>query len=232
MNARRLVVFGMLGLALPGLLSAQKREDILSIQRDVAQVQDQLKQMQASQDQKMDAIQSALKQALEESAKLSAALAAMQKNVNDRLADQQAKVVAPVATLGTKVDELSNDTRSIRENVADLATRLGKLDNKLEDISSAVRTLNQPTNVAPPPPAGAAPGAAAGAAMVFLAITTELTATLILAPTGTRTLATTFWSLTSEIEYVAAAPYALLMIVLSLPLTWVLYHQSRRAAGR
>ena len=74
--------------------------------------------------------------------------------------DQQAKVVAPVATLGTKVDELSNDTRSIRENVADLATRLGKLDNKLEDISSAVRTLNQPTNVAPPPPAGAAPGAA------------------------------------------------------------------------
>ena len=78
----------------------------------------------------------------------------------------------------------------------------------------------------------AAPGAAAGAAMVFLAVTTELTATLILAPTGTRTLATTFWSLTSEIEYVAAAPYALLMIVLSLPLTWVLYHQSRRAAGR
>lgn len=78
----------------------------------------------------------------------------------------------------------------------------------------------------------AAPGAAAGAAMVFLAVTTELTATLILAPTGTRTLATAFWSLTSEIEYVAAAPYALLMIVLSLPLTWVLYHQSRRAAGR
>ena len=36
----------------------------------------------------------------------------------------------------------------------------------------------------------AAPGAAAGAALVFLAITTELTATLLLAPNGTRTLAT------------------------------------------
>ncbi len=78
----------------------------------------------------------------------------------------------------------------------------------------------------------AAPGAAAGAAMVFLAVTTELTATLILAPTGTRTLATTFWSLTTEIEYVRAAPFAFMMIALSLPLTWVLYHQSRRAAGR
>jgi iron(III) transport system permease protein len=65
----------------------------------------------------------------------------------------------------------------------------------------------------------AAPGAAAGAALVFLAITNELTATLLLAPNGTRTLATGFWAMTSEIDYAAAAPYALLMILLSLPLT-------------
>lgn len=78
----------------------------------------------------------------------------------------------------------------------------------------------------------AAPGAAAGAALVFLAVTTELTATLILAPTGTRTLATTFWSLTSEIDFVRAAPYAVIMVLLSVPLTWVLYVQSRRVAWR
>ncbi|ANI00952.1 iron ABC transporter permease [Pseudomonas koreensis] len=78
----------------------------------------------------------------------------------------------------------------------------------------------------------AAPGAAAGAALVFLAITNELTATLLLAPNGTLTLATGFWAMTSEIDYAAAAPYALLMILLSLPLTAILYHQSRRTAGR
>jgi iron(III) transport system permease protein len=78
----------------------------------------------------------------------------------------------------------------------------------------------------------AAPGAAAGAALVFLAITNELTATLLLAPNGTRTLATGFWALTSEIDYAAAAPYALMMIVLSLPLTGILYHQSKKTAGR
>ncbi|MBH2810658.1 iron ABC transporter permease [Serratia liquefaciens] len=77
----------------------------------------------------------------------------------------------------------------------------------------------------------AAPGAAAGAALVFLAISNELTATLLLAPNGTRTLATAFWALTSEIDYVAAAPYALIMVVLSLPLTWLLYSQSKRTAG-
>ncbi|AVX89279.1 iron ABC transporter permease [Pseudomonas koreensis] len=78
----------------------------------------------------------------------------------------------------------------------------------------------------------AAPGAAAGAALVFLAITNELTATLLLAPNGTRTLATGFWAMTSEIDYAAAAPHAFLMILLSLPLTAILYHQSRRTAGR
>ncbi len=78
----------------------------------------------------------------------------------------------------------------------------------------------------------AAPGAAAGAALVFLAITNELTATLLLAPNGTRTLTTGFWAMTSEIDYAAAAPYALIMILLSLPLTGLLYHQSKRTAGR
>ncbi len=78
----------------------------------------------------------------------------------------------------------------------------------------------------------AAPGVASGVAMVFLAITNELTATLLLSPNGTQTLATAFWSHSSEIDYAAAAPYALLMVLLSLPLTWLLYLQSRRSAGR
>lgn len=78
----------------------------------------------------------------------------------------------------------------------------------------------------------AAPGVASGIAMVFLAITTELTATLLLAPNGTQTLATAFWAHSSEIDYAAAAPHALLMVLLSLPLTWLLHTQSQRSAGR
>ncbi|HEX8081252.1 MAG TPA: iron ABC transporter permease [Jatrophihabitans sp.] len=77
-----------------------------------------------------------------------------------------------------------------------------------------------------------APALAAGAALVFMAVVTELTATLLLAPTGTRTLATEFWSLSSEIDYAGAAPYAMLMIVLSVPVSWFLLVQSHRMAGR
>ena len=78
----------------------------------------------------------------------------------------------------------------------------------------------------------AAPAAAGGAALVFLGIVNELTATLLLAPNGTRTLATQFWSLSSEIDYVGAAPYALLMILLSAPMTYLLFVQSKKAAGQ
>lgn len=76
-----------------------------------------------------------------------------------------------------------------------------------------------------------APAAAAGASLVFVAVATELTATLLLAPTGTRTLAMMFWSFSSELDYAAAAPYALVLVVLAIPVTLLLYRQSTKAAA-
>jgi iron(III) transport system permease protein len=70
-------------------------------------------------------------------------------------------------------------------------------------------------------------GLGAGAALVFLAVSTELTATLLMAPIGTSTLATEFWSNSSSLAYGAAAPYALLLVVVSLPATWLLSRQAR-----
>lgn len=66
------------------------------------------------------------------------------------------------------------------------------------------------------------PGLAASVALVSLAVGTELTATLLLAPIGTSTLATEFWSRASAVEYGAAAPFALALIGLSIPATWLL----------
>jgi tol-pal system protein YbgF len=157
MKASHLAAAGL--LLVPAFLCAQKREDILSIQRDVAQLQDQVKQLQASQDQKIGALQGLIQQALDASNKTSAAMAGLERTVAERLNEQQSRIQAPVVTLGTKVDQMSDDLRSVRENVAELSTRLGNLDNKLADISSAIRTLSSPA-VAPPPP-GSVPGATA-----------------------------------------------------------------------
>jgi iron(III) transport system permease protein len=68
--------------------------------------------------------------------------------------------------------------------------------------------------------------------LVFVGVANELTATLLLAPNGTRTLATGFWALSSEIDYAGAAPYALLIVLLSLPMTGILYRESQKSTGR
>ncbi|HEY3760086.1 MAG TPA: iron ABC transporter permease [Solirubrobacteraceae bacterium] len=60
-----------------------------------------------------------------------------------------------------------------------------------------------------------APGLGAAFALVFISSATELTATLLLHPTGVNTLATQFWAYTSDFSYGAAAPYAALMVGIS-----------------
>jgi iron(III) transport system permease protein len=67
-------------------------------------------------------------------------------------------------------------------------------------------------------------GTMAGFALVFIAVSTELTATLLLAPTGTQTLATAFWDASASLDYAAAAPYAAALVLLSAPLTYLLLH--------
>jgi len=73
-----------------------------------------------------------------------------------------------------------------------------------------------------------APGLASAFALVFIASATELTATLLLHPTGVNTLATQFWAYTSELSYGAAAPYAALMVAISALPAYLL---ARRVGG-
>ncbi len=75
----------------------------------------------------------------------------------------------------------------------------------------------------------AGPGLGAAAALVFVSVSTELTATLLLAPIGTRTLATEVWANTATLAFAAAAPYAAMMTLFSLLSTWLLAR--RFAAG-
>jgi iron(III) transport system permease protein len=72
-----------------------------------------------------------------------------------------------------------------------------------------------------------APGLGVAFLLVFISSCTELTATLLLRPTGVDTLATQFWTYTSNFSYGAAAPYAGLMVLISAIPAYLL---SRRMA--
>jgi iron(III) transport system permease protein len=66
------------------------------------------------------------------------------------------------------------------------------------------------------------PGLAAAFCLVFLSAVTELTATLILIPTGVQTLATQFWAYQQNLAYGQAAPFALAIIVIAAVPSYVL----------
>ena len=67
-----------------------------------------------------------------------------------------------------------------------------------------------------------APGLAAALSLVFLSTVTELTATLLLIPTGVQTLSTQFWSYEQNLSYSQAAPFALFMIAIAALPSYVL----------
>jgi iron(III) transport system permease protein len=60
-----------------------------------------------------------------------------------------------------------------------------------------------------------APGIAASAALVFLAAVVELTATLVLIPSGANTLATAFWAYQQNSSYASASRYAIVIVAIA-----------------
>jgi iron(III) transport system permease protein len=76
------------------------------------------------------------------------------------------------------------------------------------------------------------PGLAASFCLVFLSAVTELTATLLLIPTGVHTLATEFWAFTSNVSYGAAAPYAAMLVAIAAVPSYVLSRWFDRLPAR
>jgi len=76
----------------------------------------------------------------------------------------------------------------------------------------------------------AGPGLVAAFCLVFLSVVTELTATLLLIPTGTQTLATQFWAYETNLSYSQAAPFALVMMVVAAVPSYLLGRFFQRSA--
>lgn len=75
---------------------------------------------------------------------------------------------------------------------------------------------------------GALPGIAAGALLAMTSAMKEVPATLMLRPIGVNTLATELWSKTTMGAYGAAAPAALLLVLIGLVPAWLLGQAGRR----
>ena len=131
-------------------------KEIMELQRDVALLQDQVRNLQSALDQKGAAVLTLTQQTLDSVNRTNTSVAVMQNGFNETMKQQQQSLNGPVANVGQKLDQMSEDFRAVRESVLDMNTRMGKLDAKIADLENLINTVRSPA-AAPPPAAGTAP---------------------------------------------------------------------------
>jgi len=134
----------------------QKKETV-ELQRDVALLQDQVRSMQRSMDEKLSALTVMIQQTLDAANKANTAVAVLESGLRDKMKDQEAKLVVPVTNVGAKVDSFSEDMKGLRGSIEDVNAKMGKMQAQVLDLANAVKTLAAP----PPPPPGATTSAQA-----------------------------------------------------------------------
>jgi TolA-binding protein len=132
-------------------------KEIMELQRDVAMLQDQVRTLQSTLDQKVAAIQTLTQQTLDSVNRTNTAVAVMENRFDDTMKKQEQSLNGPVANVGQKLDQMSEDFRAVRESVLDMNTRMGKLDAKMADLQNLINTIRSAP--AAPPPAVVVPGA-------------------------------------------------------------------------
>ena len=150
MKSRSLLV--CLLLAVPALAPGASKE-IQELQRDVALLQQQIKDLQRSQDEKFAAVTELARQSIEAANRANTGVAVIQSNLDKNLRDLTEKVVTPVVGSSTRLNEMGGELRTVSQAVADLAALMSRLQVQLTDINNAIKVNQQPP-AAPPAQAG------------------------------------------------------------------------------
>ncbi|MCZ2147729.1 MAG: tol-pal system protein YbgF [Bryobacterales bacterium] len=142
-------------------LMAQKTNDLIrEVQRDLAGVQQDVKTLNSKFDEKIAVLTTLVQQAVRESDSSSKGVAVLDQQIKDSLTQQRNLLAAPVASLNSKIEQMSSDYSALNENVRDMNARLMKLEGKLNDVLTALQVMAKPP--APPPAEGSAGGATGG----------------------------------------------------------------------
>lgn len=149
MYRRFSVVILLAALAAPSYAPAAANNDIKELQRDVALLQEMVKQLQAGQDKKFADLLAATQQAVESAARANTAIAAIQSGLQRSLQTQEEKVVAPVVGLSTRMDNLTSELKTTEQNITDLSSQLSKILAMLDDMNKAIKVIQTPPT--PPP---------------------------------------------------------------------------------
>ena len=141
--------------------------EMQELQRDVAQLQDQLRQLQSGFDVKMAALQTLVQQALDAANKANTGVTVVNSSISQTLDRELRDRLAPVSAMGTKLDNTANDTSELKIGVSDLNSQMNKVLRALADVSSSVKVVQTLITTPPEPPKTEGPAPPPPAATLF-----------------------------------------------------------------
>jgi tol-pal system protein YbgF len=119
-------------------------KDLIQLQRDL---EDKINAVQLDLNSKLSAISGTLAAMQSDTRRTADQVASMQETIGNNVA----KSLGPVAGLSTKVDGMGDDVRSLKDALADLSSRLERMDAKMTDLKNQLQVIQSPP---PAPPGG------------------------------------------------------------------------------
>lgn len=135
----------LITLLLVPALSFGASKEIVELQRDVALLQDNVRTLQRTMDEKFTTMNVLLQQSVDNINRVNSAVSQLQGSIGSEVTRQTQVVGSSVANLGGKVDQLSTDMGALRETLADLSNTIKKMQAQVTDIA------NTKTPIPPPP---------------------------------------------------------------------------------
>lgn len=123
-------------------------KEIIQLQRDVALLQQQVRDLQASLDKNNAVLKTLVEQALDSVNRMGTTVSTLEQSV------QEAQ-----ATTNTRVDSLATQVQSLRDAVDELTARLGRISQQLSETQGVLQSVD--ARLAPPLPGEEGEGAAA-----------------------------------------------------------------------
>ncbi len=103
------------------------KEDIQALQRDVAMLSMDMKSLQ----QTVTELKTLIQRNLDETTRANTTAAVIDATLKERLKEIERTAAAPAAGLTSKMEQMSTDFQGLKESVADLTARMGKLQQQI-----------------------------------------------------------------------------------------------------
>lgn len=122
-------------------------KDLVQLQRDL---EDKINALQNDIDSKLSQLTGLITAMQNDTRRTADQVATLQDSVTNNVA----KSLTPVNGLNTRVESMSDDVRALKDSIADLSSRLERMDAKITDLKNQMQIMQNP----PAAPTGNGPG--------------------------------------------------------------------------